>query len=69
MTTHTFHIGVEPDEDAWYACCPALIRYGGATWGETREEALLNIRHVIEMVVADLRQSQVYVLPLDGQGS
>lgn len=56
MTTYTFRIEVEPDEDAWHAYCPALVQYGGATWGETREEALENIRQVVEMVVADLRQ-------------
>lgn len=54
MTTYTFHVVVEPDGDAWYAYCPALVRQGGATWGETREEALTNIREVAEMVVADL---------------
>jgi predicted RNase H-like HicB family nuclease len=54
MTTYTFRIEVESDEDAWHAYCPALVQYGGATWGETREEALENIRQVIEMVVADL---------------
>lgn len=54
MTTYTFHVVVEPDGDAWHAYCPALVRQGGATWGETREEALVNIREVVELVVADL---------------
>lgn len=57
MTTYTFRIEVEPDEDAWHAYCPALVKYGGATWGETREDALQNIRQVIEMVVADLLEA------------
>lgn len=54
MTTYTFHVVVEPDGDAWHAYCPALVRQGGATWGQTREEALANIREVVELVVADL---------------
>jgi predicted RNase H-like HicB family nuclease len=54
MTTYTFRVVVEPDGDAWHAYCPSLVRQGGATWGETREEALANIREVVELVVADL---------------
>jgi predicted RNase H-like HicB family nuclease len=54
MTTYTFRIEVEPDEDAWHAYCPALERFGAATWGATREEALQNIREVIELVISDL---------------
>jgi predicted RNase H-like HicB family nuclease len=49
---------VEPDDDAWHACCPALEQYGGATWGATREEALQNIREVIQLVVADLTEAR-----------
>jgi predicted RNase H-like HicB family nuclease len=57
MTTYPFHIEVEPDEDAWHAYCPALEKHGAATWGETRDEALENIRQVIEMVVTDLAET------------
>lgn len=57
MMTEPFRIEIEPDEDAWHACAPALIKFGAATWGKTREEALQNIRQVIEMVVADLREA------------
>jgi hypothetical protein len=35
LTTYTFRIVVEPDEDRWRAYCPEL-----ATWGYTNEEAL-----------------------------
>jgi len=24
MKTYTFRVVVEPDEDRWFACCPAL---------------------------------------------
>lgn len=54
MTTHTFKVVVEPDEGAWYAYCPALVRRGGATWGTTRAEALANLDEVIKMVVASM---------------
>lgn len=52
--TYTFSVVVEPDEDAWFAYCPALEGYGAATWGSTRDEALRHIREVVEMVVAEL---------------
>ncbi|MDZ3836143.1 MAG: type II toxin-antitoxin system HicB family antitoxin [Rhodospirillales bacterium] len=58
MTTYTFRIVVEPNDGAWHACCPALQQYGGATWGATREEALQNIREVIQLFVADLTEAR-----------
>lgn len=54
MTTYRFSAVVEPDEDQWYAYCPVLIRQGGATWGETREQALANLEEVIGMVIASM---------------
>lgn len=54
MTTYTFRVVVEPDEDRWRAYCPELETQGAATWGHTREEALQHIREVLEMVVAEL---------------
>lgn len=57
MATYTFRVVVEPDEDVWHAYCPALVRQGGATWGTTQEEALANLRSVVEMVVADLLEA------------
>lgn len=54
LTTYTFKIVVEPDENAWHAYCPALVDRGGATWGETREAALRNIDQVVRMVVESL---------------
>lgn len=54
--TYTFSMVVEPDEDAWFAYCPALKGYGAATWGSTCEKALRHIREVVGMVVAELVQ-------------
>ncbi|OIP26765.1 MAG: hypothetical protein COT13_03905 [Chloroflexi bacterium CG08_land_8_20_14_0_20_45_12] len=54
MKTYVFRVVLEPDEDRWFACCPVLEEKGGATWGYTREEALRNIREVVEMTVESL---------------
>ena len=59
MKTYLFKVVVEPDEDAegnpaWHAYCPALEHVGGATSGRTREEALQNIKQVVQMVVEGL---------------
>ncbi|MEO5361700.1 MAG: type II toxin-antitoxin system HicB family antitoxin [Nitrospirota bacterium] len=49
--TFTFKVVIEPDEDRCFAYCPVLHRKGAATWGYTQEEALKNIREVVEMTV------------------
>jgi len=54
MKTYVFRVVLEPDEDRWFAYCPVLEEKGGATWGYTREEALKNIREVIEMTIESL---------------
>jgi len=54
MKTYVFKIVLEPDEERWFAYCPALEKKGGATWGYTRDEALKNIREVIEMTIGFL---------------
>lgn len=51
---YIFEAVVEPDEDRWFAYCPALEDKGVATWGYTREEALKNIREVLEMTIESL---------------
>ena len=54
MRTYVFRMVVEPDEDRWYAYCPALEGEGGATWGHSREEAVKNIKEVVEMIIEEL---------------
>jgi predicted RNase H-like HicB family nuclease len=56
VTTYTFRIVVEPDEDRWHAYAPALEAQGASTWGYTRGEALANIREVLEMIVGELAE-------------
>ena len=52
----TFEVVVEPDEDRWHAYCPALEKYGAATWGKTKNEALKHIQEVVQMVVDELAE-------------
>ncbi len=59
MKTYFFKVVIEEDpfEDgkmAYHAYCPALK--GATTWGYTREEALRNIREVIEMTVESMKE-------------
>ena len=54
LTTYTFTAVIEPDENRWYAYCPALVRQGGATWGMTRQEALANLEQALKIVVASM---------------
>ena len=56
MKTYLFRVVVEPDEDRWVAHCPALEKYGGATWGYTAEEAMKNIQEVLQMVLEDMAE-------------
>lgn len=56
MQTYVFKVTVEPDEDGWLALCPALDEYGAATWGHTEEEALKNIRELVEMILLELTE-------------
>ena len=54
MKSYVFRVVLEPDEDAWRAYIPELEARGAATWGNTREEALRNIREVAQMVIEAL---------------
>ena len=54
MTTYIFKVVVEPDEDKWSAYCPALLKEGASTWGNTEEEALQHIHEVVQMIVQEL---------------
>lgn len=54
VTTYTFKAVVEQDDDRWHAYSPTFVDRGGATWGDTREEALENLEEVLKMVVLSL---------------
>lgn len=61
MKTYTFKVVVEPDNDRWFAYCPALQGYGATTWGRTRDEALLHINEVVQMVISELREDGIEI--------
>ena len=54
MKTYNFPVVVEPDEDRWFAYSPPLLSQGGSTWGNTRQEALENLKTVVKMVLESL---------------
>ncbi|MCI0799854.1 MAG: type II toxin-antitoxin system HicB family antitoxin [Chloroflexi bacterium] len=56
MKTCVFRVVVEPDDDRWIAYCPLLKEKGGATWGYTQDEALSNIKEVVEMTVQSMAE-------------
>ncbi len=58
MKTYVFRVVVEPDDDGWVAYSPALKERGGATWGHTSEEAMENIRQVLQMTVESLTNKE-----------
>ncbi len=59
--TYVFRVVVEPDGKAWCAYCPALEKWGAATWGRTQTEALRHIHEVVQMVVQELREDGISI--------
>jgi predicted RNase H-like HicB family nuclease len=54
VKSYVFRVILEPDEQAWRAFIPELEEKGGATWGNTKEEALRNIHEVAQMVIESM---------------
>ena len=52
MKSYVFRVVLEEDEDVWRAFIPELEAKGAATWGDTKEEALRNIREVGDRSIA-----------------
>ena len=53
MKSYIFKVEMEPDEDGWHVFYPPWRKIGASTWGKTREEAMKNIREVLEMIMDD----------------
>lgn len=53
MKSYVFKVEMEPDEDGWHIFYPPWRKIGASTWGKTREEAMKNIREVLEMIMED----------------
>jgi len=54
LKSYVFRLVLEPDQDTWRAFIPELEARGASTWGNTKEEALRNIREVAQMVIEAL---------------
>jgi predicted RNase H-like HicB family nuclease len=61
MKTYTFKVIVEPDNDRWHASCPTLQKYGGATWGASKEEAYRHIQEVVQMIIEELTEDGIAI--------
>ena len=59
MKTYHVRVVLEPDEGGFFVYCPELERYGAATWGHTREEAISYIKEVLPMVLEDMLEFSV----------
>ena len=68
MKTYRFRIELQPDGDGWFVRCPALERYGAATWGETPEQAHRHIKEVLAMVLESMLELGIPV-PEDPGGA
>lgn len=67
VTTCLFRVVVESGDGRWHARCPSLEAEGAAAWGDTRDEALEQIRELLAIIAAELRQ-QSKPLPIEPAG-
>ena len=68
MTNYAFKLVVEPDQyddgrPAFRAYCPAVASIGAWTSGDTREEAIENVRQVLRMIVYELKDDREPIPP------
>ncbi len=56
MKSYIFQIELEPDAEGWRAFYAPLEEIGASTWGTTQEEALTNIKEVLEMIVEEYNE-------------
>ena len=64
--TYIFRVVIEEDhfedgKEAYHIYCPALKKYSASTWGYTKEEALKNIKEVIEMIIEELVEDGISI--------
>ena len=56
MKSYVFKVELEPDEDGWHVFYPPWRKIGASTWGSTREEAMQNIREVLELILEEFEE-------------
>jgi predicted RNase H-like HicB family nuclease len=49
--TYSFTVVLEPAENGWFISVPEFEQQGAATQGDTQEEAVENIKEVMEMII------------------
>ncbi|MDE2786391.1 MAG: hypothetical protein OXL37_06975 [Chloroflexota bacterium] len=59
MDLLAFKVVIEPDEDVWQSYYTAWEHLGAATCGETQEEAAVNIKEVLEMIVGEIEEGMI----------
>ena len=61
MEFRNFEIVLEEDADGngWHACYPAWEDLGAATCGDTREQAMHNMKEVLSMIVAEIHEGSI----------
>ena len=55
MKTFIFTIALEQDEEGWRAFYAPLEHLGASTWGESKAEALQNIKEVLSMILEEFQ--------------
>ena len=61
MEYRNFRIVLEEDDsgNGWHACYQPWEDLGAATCGDTREEAIRNIKEVLAMIVAEITEGSI----------
>lgn len=61
MESLNFAIVLEADAagNGWHSCYPAWEDLGAATCGNTREEAIHNIKEVLAIILAEIRDGTI----------
>jgi predicted RNase H-like HicB family nuclease len=54
MKSYVFPVVLERDEDVWRVFIPELEAKGVATWANSKEQALINIREVAQIVIESM---------------
>jgi predicted RNase H-like HicB family nuclease len=57
-TSYTFTAILEPDENGWFISVPELSKYACYSQGDTIEEALINIKVIIKIILNEIKETQ-----------
>ena len=57
MKKYRLRVVFEPDEDGWFASCPALEQWEPLSWGESREEVYKTVVRDLEITLGCMIES------------